>query len=368
MKKILRVLSLALVVIMSLAMFSFNAFAEEADVKSQHRTFYTGKDYAVSDDDIIFKRWTPVEDGFVKVNDEPINANITSKLFNKGCTQSGVVVTPSEEYAIYPIVPSFDYYVAKSDTTIYIVFDMLYHSLTEGNGIGVNDTIDVWTSDYYKYFRIGFNPNDYTQQIIVSTRGHGLDNDSQKGFFYIADGDSADELWTGYNSQSPYYKYAICGTGSNVIPGHRIRKYGFDIEEMKKLYLEKFGVTLTDEDFDSIFVSGGHRFREQGKTSASENQFNGTYGTLLTDELGNTTLVPDLIVFGSEFDEEETTEPVTEPEVTEDPVGDVTEAPAGETEAPEVQGGCGSAVSLAGIALVAALGTCTAFVAKKKED
>ena len=55
---------------------------------------------------------------------------------------------------------------------------------------------------------------------------------------------------------------------------------------------------------------------------------------------------------------EETAPEVTEPEVTE---GDVTEAPVAE-------GGCGSSVALAGIALVATLGTCTAFVAKKKEN
>jgi len=91
----------------------------------------------------------------------------------------------------------------------------------------------------------------------------------------------------------------------------------------------------------------------------------------------------DLIVFGDENTviepadpfpvreetEAPTTEPeTTEPEVTEAPAGNETDAPAGETEAPEVQGGCGSSVALAGIALVATLGTCTAFVAKKKED
>ena len=39
------------------------------------------------------------------------------------------------------------------------------------------------------------------------------------------------------------------------------------------------------------------------------------------------------------------------------------------TDAPaDAEGGCGGAVSLAGIALVAALGTCTTFVIKKKED
>jgi len=89
----------------------------------------------------------------------------------------------------------------------------------------------------------------------------------------------------------------------------------------------------------------------------------------------------DLIVFGDEntainiadpFPVRPETEPVTEPEATEPEVteapADETEAPAGETEAPEVQGGCGGTVAVAGIALVAALGTCTAFVAKRKED
>ena len=90
----------------------------------------------------------------------------------------------------------------------------------------------------------------------------------------------------------------------------------------------------------------------------------------------------DLIVFGDENTEiqiadpfpvrpetepEETEPEVTEPEITEAPA-DETEAPAGETEAPADEGGCGGTVAVAGIALVAALGTCTAFVAKKKED
>ena len=40
-----------------------------------------------------------------------------------------------------------------------------------------------------------------------------------------------------------------------------------------------------------------------------------------------------------------------------------------ETEAEKVSsGGCGSSVSLAGLALVASLGTCAVFVANKKED
>ena len=89
----------------------------------------------------------------------------------------------------------------------------------------------------------------------------------------------------------------------------------------------------------------------------------------------------DLIVFGDENTEIQiadpfpvrpeteapTTELVTEAPTNENPTeAPVTEAPV--TEAPVAEGGCGSSIALAGIALVAALGTCTAFVAKKKED
>ena len=84
---------------------------------------------------------------------------------------------------------------------------------------------------------------------------------------------------------------------------------------------------------------------------------------------------------------EETTEaPVTEAPATEAPTTEApaTEAPTTEaptTEAPEAEvttapytdpveepaGGCGSTVGVAGLALVAALGTCTVFVAKKRD-
>ena len=77
--------------------------------------------------------------------------------------------------------------------------------------------------------------------------------------------------------------------------------------------------------------------------------------------------------FGGRYDAEETEAEETEAATTEAPATEAatTAAPATkapETEAPEAKGGCGASVSVAGIALVAALGACTAFVAKKKED
>ena len=101
------------------------------------------------------------------------------------------------------------------------------------------------------------------------------------------------------------------------------------------------------------------------------------------DEGSTRDSLPDLIVFGDENtaikvaspegDPIETEAPATEAPATEAPAGDVTEAPAGDdvTEAPATEptkGGCGASVTFVGLALVATLGTCTAFVAKKKED
>ena len=155
-------------------------------------------------------------------------------------------------------------------------------------------------------------------------------------------------------------------------------------------------------------------------------------GTVVDSEVYGISLLPDVVYFGADPDAEEpevtepevtepeVTEPeVTEPEVTEPEVTEpeVTEPATTEpattepattepattepatteaevttdaededededketkkpesTKAPETtekaeeKGGCGSSVSVAGIALVAALGTCTVFVTKKKED
>ena len=66
-------------------------------------------------------------------------------------------------------------------------------------------------------------------------------------------------------------------------------------------------------------------------------------------------------------DEPETKAPETEAPQTNAPAGDTpneTEAP--ETEAPAAEGGCGASVAAVAVALVAALGTCTAFVSKRK--
>ena len=101
------------------------------------------------------------------------------------------------------------------------------------------------------------------------------------------------------------------------------------------------------------------------------------HGTVLDEATatanGVNTFLPDMIYFGELAKEEPKTEA---PAADEAPAEDNTPAdgedkPLDEGDAvtePATAGGCASSVAAAGIALIATLGTCTAFVAKKKED
>ena len=135
-----------------------------------------------------------------------------------------------------------------------------------------------------------------------------------------------------------------------------------------------------DGKTESYSPAVGQYFRWLGQTDITDRQ--GEYADFGLYEGASRDWFFDLVVFAEEGEdvrianafptrpEPEETEPVVED--TEDaadatePVADATE-PTGDVTEP-ASGGCGGAVSFAGIALVAALGTCTAFVAKKKED
>ena len=141
-----------------------------------------------------------------------------------------------------------------------------------------------------------------------------------------------------------------------------------------------FGLNTNTYVAEASDYSGRTQYWQwMGNTDIREKQ--GNYSDFGIYEGSTREKIFDLVVFGDENTpieiadpfpirpetEAPTTEAPTEAPVTEAPTeSPVTEAPV--TEAPVAEGGCGSSVALAGIALVAALGTCTAFVAKKKED
>ncbi len=151
--------------------------------------------------------------------------------------------------------------------------------------------------------------------------------------------------------------------------------FSFDTNSFKA-----HGAYKSDGKTETVEPNDAQYWSWMGKTNIAGKQ--GEYADFgLYEGMTGRENLMDLIVFGDEntviknadpFPVKEETEPeVTEPEAptNENPTeAPVTEAPAGETEAPAADGGCGGSVAVAGLALVAALGTCTAFVAKKKED
>lgn len=164
-------------------------------------------------------------------------------------------------------------------------------------------------------------------------------------------------------------------TDYDTIPNGMYFSFGTNMYRRTEVTLDSKGEEKAVNDGESQY------YRWLGDTIIRDK--NGDYEDFGLYEGGKVNTMGDLIIFGDEntvfepadpFPVRETEAPDTDP-VTEAPAADdITEAPAADdvTEAPATEpaaeGGCGSSVAAAGIALVAALGTCTVFVSKKKED
>ena len=110
--------------------------------------------------------------------------------------------------------------------------------------------------------------------------------------------------------------------------------------------------------FPILHFEGREILPELPETTVPETTEEPTPEELTTEEL--TTEAPET---------EATTAPVTEDPATEAPETEAPATTAPNTDpVPEPASGCGSTVAMAGIALVAALGTCTVFVAKKHDE
>lgn len=157
-----------------------------------------------------------------------------------------------------------------------------------------------------------------------------------------------------------------------------VRTYEVKMSKAKiiDLYKKTFG-SADGVDFKTMFI-GVSSSDYSWENGAPDVDFYVVHGTVLDEATatanGVNTFLPDMIYFGELA--AETVAPATDAPTGDSnaPAGDVEDKPLDEGEIdnsePIVTTGssCGGAVSFAGIALVAALGTCTAFVAKKKEN
>ena len=311
------------------------------------------------------------------------------------------------------------FYVAQDNDYVYILVEQ-----NAGDKTYEDENGNVFSfggvSKIISNLRLGFNPDDYTQQIDLYTHGQYATQSnpaSFSGVSYTSTWVRAPFVAVGFSEYDDY-------TSENALPiieytdedgsvkdsvavgsiGYRAYEMKISKEAVATLYDEEFGEEVS---FDSMYIglSSSDYLWANSKDCFCLRWVTGNVISIDDADYNElTTWIPDKVVFGDKPVETEsvtteaptteapTSEPTTEVPTTEAPTTEAptseptteaptseptteapaTEAPATEaptTEAPaENNGGCASSVGVAGVSLVAALGTCTVFVAKKKED
>ena len=396
MKKVLSIVSAILVLILTLSAVSMQAFASEpADLTQFGQDVYKTIGNYTATDDMSIDGCIDPEEGWVCVTPEFVDKARANGLTNKYTGwgwDAGKILQVSED-PMDPCTSDFKYYVAQSEDKIYIAFED-YSAFVDKNGNGIMDGPEEGMLRNNYFFKFGFNPDDYSQ--LFSTLQKGVEIDylaGSKAEGKYDNGITVKSVITAVASATYHLTTTEFGAEGDVInydiyenknisgkPTAHWKgqiEYEFDKENIKAAYKEVFDVELTDEDFATIYL-GIQATAYEGVTATGKGYM--IYGTLLDADTANannlpSTYIPDLIVF-DEFEVPTTEAPTTEPEVTEAPVADTeaTEVEATEPEVTEaideenVESGCASSVSFVALALVATVGTCTAFVAKKKED
>ena len=415
MKKIISVLSLLLVAAMIMAIPAVaaeetaGAWTPPAEMNVIYAYDLTGKDI-------------PMLDGTISPNEygTPIREEDPLPLADAWPEYGYKIV---DENVTKPRPEGIDFYFAYDDTSIYIAFK-------EIGGVFYDEDPDYQNFSIRNNYSLGFGfqLDDLTNYINLSATA-GSNAWGGTGKLSFSDGKlssftSMEESTDQFISEMFVNKYkaddpeVIYSYGDIFSPGNinATAPYILEVEMKidKDVALEVFNkyaytdyANLPDamyflfrvctfrnivEGSSKKITSSYHRYLATDIRGKADNYFD--YGMLpgTAQEF-----LPTLIVFGDQnkvltlpevgvidapaaddpaVDEPAIDEPAaTEPAATE-PAGDVTEPvadatePAGDDAAtePAAEGGCGGVVSFAGLALVATLGTCTVFVAKKKED
>ena len=397
MKKFLSVVSLLLVAVMMLAMPTVSAAEDNTWVKPEGVNVWYANDVSENE---------PSIDGVI---DEGEYGKLSVKITPKAALLWG---TKWATEPVDPTLPSeyMDVYFAYDADNIYIaIYEMGPTFVDNGDDVADNDVVK--RNNYI--FKIGFDLNDvkkYFQFGGYQTNVHW----AELSYFDMGgeSGSVQNKLPIGtYSFVEAVIARTDVATGEIVAYGDLISANGnkehtkgqwsttMEFKISKADYIQTindvFGTEYNNVS-DAMWLivdttaykngAAGEKLTEQYFRCIGQNDVTGKqdnyidYGVL---EGSNRNSLPDVIVFGDENaairvaspegDPIETEAPTTEApagDVTEAPAGDATEAPAGD-DTPDTEptkSGCGASVSVAGLALVAALGTCTVFVAKKKEN
>ena len=389
MKKFLSVVSLLLVAMMVLATPAVSA-AESEWKAPEGINLYTANYMSVL---------SPMVDGYIDEGEygAPL-AKITEPV--AASNDAWGTVWETKEYDKNMRDKSMELYVAHDADNIYIaIYEVGGEQQDDGSYIfrnNINFQIGFDMGNANSYFQFGgFMTNSDAHWNKLTYFKSGKLARSSVG----TTDNLVDELmvrkYDGYKGEDVAFGDFSLGNGNvNVYGGQWTTTVEFKIskETLKEVVKADFGVELDTIDGmwfgllttafkgTSAGTTGSQCWKWFGTTDITGKQDNyAAYGITSASWRERAEFkvdsMFDLVLF--EQPAPETEAPATEApvaDVTEAPVADdVTEAPAADvTEAPATEepakSGCGASVSFAGIALVAALGTCTVFVAKKKED
>ncbi len=396
MKKFLSLVSILLVILMAFA--SFPVFAEE--VEEENKPFELPKNvkkyYANN-----ISGTTPNIDGVI---DENEYGERTVRIDNPSAMAGNERVFMTEPADETLRSEYMDFWFAYDENNIYIaIYDPGFKKIDNGDEFTKNDvpfrynyffmmgfilddlmsdfrfggfsTNVVWNNLFYHEFGKGYPAPIKTYDLISECVVRKVDTDigADVGFGDLLSA-NGNPNYTG----GSWEVYIEMKFAKDQIANAMNECYFTDYDTIPNAMYFDFTTNTYKAKADDLNDAYNQYFNWIGDNNVAGKQ--GEYADFGYYEGMKYETIFDLIVFGDEntviepadpFPVREETEPVTEAPVTEAPTNEnPTEAPATEspvTEAP-AEGGCGSSVALAGIALVAALGTCTAFVAKKKED
>ena len=305
-----------------------------------------------------------------------------------------------------PCADSFDYYFAYDDSFIYISYVDYGGTWEEGSLIDnyikntTTESVTNYVSRNNYYLNLGFFLDDLTSNFNIGCSSRGWDESRQYDF-----GKSQGTIKDVYEIVSEIYmirtlkddptKVVSKGDGKvvtnqNSLEGPYIATVEIKLEKAQLMQFISDRYFINFEELPNAmyfeFTGRSYVLKNDGEACEELTSYNkyfvtpmGEYDPYL-EEYGlfagtKKQHLPGLIVFGDE--NTKIVRGVEKEYVTEIGTSDSLETRAEintDTLPPEVsestaeQGGCGSTVSFVSIALVAALGTCTAFVAKKKED
>jgi len=228
------------------------------------------------------------DEGWVCVTPNGVTKTLADSYMHSGSNSSydlqhGMThVTSGKAWDNADYMPDLKYYVAQSedssDEYIHVAFEVIYPSVDIEGLIG--------------YFRLGFNPNNYTQQLMLYADSPSTAMITEG----MADNSAVTKVSTTNATTAFTQAVLVSSSAKNGVYEITLSK-----TQLKAAYLAVFNTTLTDADLNTMFVGVSLRIRLNSADIARP-----YYGTLLTasaaSSAGENTVIPDVIVFGEEKD------------------------------------------------------------------